>query len=252
VGAESLAHLVSRSTAIGGVQVNLSNPLPALGGTPPEPLAEVRLFAPGTARLELERAITPDDYARLVERGFAVQVQRAAAARRATGHCDEVHVAVDARGRLEPAPALLDEIAAYLARYRRIGHDVVVMAAAHVPLAVALEVCVLPGYLRGHVKAALLEVFSSQVRRDGTRGFFHPDNLSFGDGVYLISLVALAQAVPGVESVRVTQLERLGEGPAGELEGGRLPLGPLEIARLDNDPSFPENGQLHVALHGGR
>jgi hypothetical protein len=252
VGAGTLSHLVSRTVSFGGLGLQLTNPLAARGGTPPEPLAEVRLFAPDAARAELQRAITTEDYARLVERAFGDRVQRAAASRRTTGHCDEIRVAVDARGGLEPAPALLAEIGAYLERYRRIGHDVVVMPAAHVPLAVTLEVCVRRGYLRGHVKAALLDVFSSRLRRDGTRGLFHPDNLSFGEGIYLSRLVALAQAVTGVESVRVTQLERLGEGPAGELESGQLPLGPLEIARLDNDPSFPDNGRLRLTMLGGR
>jgi len=31
-----------------------------------------------------------------------------------------------------------------------------------------------------------------------------------------------------------------------------LPLGPLEIARLDNNPSFPENGKLTLDMRGGR
>ena len=31
-----------------------------------------------------------------------------------------------------------------------------------------------------------------------------------------------------------------------------LPLSPFEIARLDNDPSFPENGKLTLDMRGGR
>ena len=31
-----------------------------------------------------------------------------------------------------------------------------------------------------------------------------------------------------------------------------LPLGPFEIAQLDNDPSFPENGVLLLDVRGGR
>jgi hypothetical protein len=146
----------------------------------------------------------------------------------------------------------LDEIAQCLERYRRIGHDVAVVPAAYVPLEITLEVCVLPGYLRGHVKAALLDRFGNRVLRDGRRGIFHPDNLTFGEGIYLSKLVALAQATPGVESVQVKQLERLGEGPNSEIENGLLPLGPLEIARLDNDPGFPENGRLRLDMLGGR
>ncbi len=132
------------------------------------------------------------------------------------------------------------------------GHDLHVEAAHTVPLAITLEVCVLPGALRGHVKAALLDVFSSRVLPTGRQGFFHPDQLTFGDGVYLSRLVAAAQAVPGVESVRVTQLERQFEGPNRELEYGLLPLGPDEIAQVANDPDFPEHGQLTLVLKGGR
>jgi hypothetical protein len=58
--------------------------------------------------------------------------------------------------------------------------------------------------------------------------------------------------VDGVESVEVTQLERLGEGPNREIEDGVLPLGPLEIAHVDNDPSLPENGSFTLKMGGGR
>jgi predicted phage baseplate assembly protein len=147
---------------------------------------------------------------------------------------------------------LLDEIKEYLYPYRRIGHDLMVAQARYVPLDVAMEVCVQPDFLRGHVKAVLLDLFSNRVMPDGRRGFFHPDNLSFGDGIFLSQLVAAAQAVPGVESLLVTKLERLGEGPNHEIENGLLPLGPLEVVRLDNDPNFPENGQLRLEMRGVR
>jgi hypothetical protein len=55
-----------------------------------------------------------------------------------------------------------------------------------------------------------------------------------------------------VEGVVVTTLNRLDEPPSGELEAGILPLGPTEIARLDDDPSFPGNGRLTLDLRGGR
>jgi hypothetical protein len=97
-----------------------------------------------------------------------------------------------------------------------------------------------------------LGLFSNRLLPDARLGFFHPDNLTFGEGVYLSKLVAVAQAVPGVESVKVVKLERLFEGPNGEIENGILPLGPLEIARVDSDPSLPENGRLILDVRGGR
>jgi len=231
------------------VTLRSRNPLPAQGGTAPEALAEVKLFAPYAFRTELQRAITADDYARLAEKH---KVQRAAAALRWTGSWYEVLVAIDPLGALEADDELLNEIAGHLYRYRRIGHDLVVKPARYVPLDIEMIVCVLPHYLRGHVKAALLDVFSNRTLPDGRLGFFHPDNLTFGEGIYLSKLVAAAQAVPGVESVIVTNLERFDEGPNGEIENGLLPLGPLEIARLDNDSSFPQNGVLTLNMGGGR
>lgn len=252
VGAGAISHLAYRTTAPTGAIKTIRNPLPANGGTAPEPVAEVRLFAPHAFRKKLERAITPDDYAAIVLREFPNTVQRAAAQLRWNGSWYEILVAVDPLGRQEADAALLKEIEGRLYRYRRIGHDLVVKSAHRVPLDIELLICVLPGYLRGHVKAELLDLFSNRMLPDGRLGFFHPDNLTFGEGVYLSKLVAIAQAVPGVESVKINKLERLFEGPNGEIDNGVLPLGPLDIARVDNDPSVPENGRLVLDVRGGR
>ncbi len=161
-------------------------------------------------------------------------------------------VAIDPPGIEEADQPLLDEIAAYLEHYRRIGHDLKVVAAHYVSLDIELTVCVQAHFLRGHVKAALLDLFSNRVLPNGRLGFFHPDNLTFGTGIAVSKLVAVAQAVPGVQNVNVTKLERLFEGSNHELDNEFLPLGPHEIARLDNDPSFPEHGKLVLKMVGGR
>ena len=250
VGAEAISHVVSKGL-LDGVNLKPRNPLPAVGGKEPEPLADVKLFAPHAFRRRLERAITADDYAKIVMRDFEGQVQRAAAVLRWTGSWYKVLVSVDPLSQVETEPTL-DKIREHLYRYRRIGHDVVVKEAQYAPLDIEMRVCVLANYLRGHVKAALLALFGNRVLPDGRRGFFHPDNLTFGEGIYLSKLVATAQAVTGVESVSVTKLERLYKGPNGEIDNGILPLGPLEVARVDNDPSFPENGQFKLIMGGGR
>lgn len=258
VGANSIQHLVLQGQNLSGAVSGVHNPLPAVGGTLPEPLAQVRLFAPHAFRQRLERAITAADYAVIVERDFKSQVQRAIARIVWTGSRHEVMVAVDAIGSHAADGSLLQAIAAHLYRYRRIGHDVVVKAAQTVPLDIAIEVCVAPVYLQGHVKAALLQVFSNRRLPDGSLGFFHPDRLSFGEDVHLSKLLATAQAITGVASVKVTQFRRLIDplitasknNPA--LQSGVLALAPFEIARLDNDPSLPENGKLDLLMRGGR
>jgi hypothetical protein len=266
VGGDSLNHLVLRDMALSADAIRPRNPLPAVGGASPEPVAEVKLFAPHAFRTRIERAITAEDYARLSERNSAVQ--KAAAALRWTGSWYEARVAVDPLYKDGPtgeesdaeesgpaASGLLKEITDYLYPYRRMGHDLIVMPAQHVPLRIGLEVCVLPNYMRGHIKAELLKVFSNRnnlTRGGNRRGFFHPDNLSFGDGIYLSQLIASAKSVEGVETIRVTKLQRFGIPANDALETGVLPLGAMEIAQLDNDPSFPENGSLELMLRGGR
>ena len=251
VGADSVRYVVFRNKFVAG-SMFARNPLPARGGVAHESIADVKALAPGAVRKDLQRAVIADDYARLAERGRPESVQRAAADLRWAGSWYEVQTHVDPRGTETASAALLSEIEGSLYRFRRIGHDLTTGGARYVPLRVELQVCVLPHYLRGHVRAALLDVLSNRALAGGRRGLFHPDNLSFGEGVFLSRIVAAAQGVEGVESVAVKAMHRLFEGPRGELESGVLALGPLEVARLDNDPNYPERGVLVLDVRGGR
>lgn len=250
VGAETIVHAIFRDDRPQGITIHPRNPLPASGGVEPEPLAEVRLLAPETFRSELVRAVTGEDYARLAERHPAVQ--RAAAELRWSGGWYTAHVAIDPRGDREADPALLEEVRRSLYAYRRIGHDLVVAPARYVALDIAMTICMLPGYQRGHVRTALLNLFSSRMLSDGRRGLFHPDNLSFGTAIHLSRLVAAARTVEGVETVQITTFQRLYEPAAGELDAGLIAPGPLEIARLDNSPNAPDRGRLTLTMRGGR
>lgn len=252
VGAETISHAVVRDIPPTGLTLQPRNPFGASGGTEPEPLAEVKLFAPHAFRSSknLQRAISADDYARLAERN--PKVQRAAAELRWRGSWYEVVVAIDPFGSEEADQALSDEITAYLELYRRMGHDLKVVPANYVALDIAMRVCVQPHFLQGHVKAALLDAFSNRVLPNGQRGFFHPDNLTFGQGIAMSKLVAIAQAITGVQSVQVTRLRRLFDPIKGELKHEFLSISSKEIAQLDNDPSFPEHGKMKFEMIGGR
>ena len=250
VGADTITHLIFRDGTVSGLSLQPRNPLPAVGGTEPEPMAEVKLFASGAIRKDLQRAVTADDYARLAERSN--KLQRATAELRWTGSWHEARVAIDPRGAGEAEDELLREIEGRLHPYRRVGHDLKLVPANYVPLEIELTVCVRPYFQRGHVEAALRDAFSNRVLPGGQRGFFHPDQLTFGNGIYLSQLIATAQAVEGVESVAVKVLQRRFKEPGGEIESGVLPLGATEIAQLNNDPSFPEHGKLTLKMCGGR
>lgn len=281
VGAETITYIVLRNLTLSGAKVLPRNPLAATGGTDPELIDDVKLFAPYAFRNQLERAITAGDYAAIaednerrlearaaleaVDPGICAapftRLQRAKAALRWTGSWYTALVALDPVGSETADSELIDEVTLYLEPFRRMGYDLLVGPAQYVPLKVSLTICVLPNYLRGHVEAAALEALSNRVLPDGKLGFFHPDNLTFGAGVYVSRLLATVQAIPGVQNAMVTELERFEisePAPSVDQPGEELPmnsallLGPFEIAQLDNDPSFPENGVLVLDVRGGR
>jgi len=249
VGAEAISHIVLKNK-LSGIELLPRNPISATGGTEAETMDQVRLFAPYAFRYTIQRAITAEDYATLAKRH--PRVQEAKAVLRWTGAWYEVEVAIDPKDQAEAPEKLLAEIECMLRPFRRIGHDVRVRGATYVAIDLELTVCVKPDYLTGHVKAELIDLFSTRRLPDGRLGFFHPDKLTFGSGIMVSKLVALAQSVTGVENVIVTRLRRYREAAGRELTDGILRLGPLEIARLDNDRSSPENGTIAIQMKGGR
>ena len=73
------------------------------------------------------------------------------------------------------------------------------------------------------------------------------------DGVEGVGVLAEgAQDVEGVDSVEITTFQRQGVNSTQALTDGFMKLGPLEIARLDNDPNFRENGVFTLDMRGGR
>jgi hypothetical protein len=77
--------------------------------------------------------------------------------------------------------------------------------------------------------------------------------------VFVSPVIAAVQSAPGVLEAQLTRLDRLVPGrppptaqPDSIPSGGRLVLGPSEIARLDQDPNAPGNGRLTLLLRGGR
>jgi Baseplate J-like protein len=249
VGAEAISHIVLKNT-FSGITLRPRNPLVAAGGAEPETTDRVKLFAPYAFRATLQRAITAEDYAAIAMRH--PRVQSATAILRWTGAWYEVVVAVDPKEKAEADETLLDEIECMLRPFRRIGHDVRATKAIYVPLDIELTICVKPGYLSGHVKADLMDLFSNRLLADGRKGFFHPDNLTFGAGIMVSKLVALARSVTGVENVVATRLQRFDQPAGRELADGILKTGSIEIARLDNDRQSPENGKIKFNMVGGR
>ena len=226
-----------------------TNPLPGWGGRDPETLDQVRQRAPVAFRTQ-ERAVTADDYAQVAQR--FPEVSRAVATIGWTGSWRTIFVTVDRVNGLPINARFVDRLRTFLERYRLAGHDVEIQGPVFVPLELELSVCVQPGHFRADVRAALLDAFTDGIRADGQRGVFHPDELTFGETIYLSRIYAAAQAVPGVASVQITTFRRLGAGDSSGVDSGQLTFGRTEIARLNNDPNFPDRGVLRITLVGGQ
>jgi hypothetical protein len=251
VGAESLAHLVNLETGDDWPDVSgVRNPLPAWGGIDPEPMAEVKRLAPPAFHTEQKRAVTEADYTAAAEKHPAVA--KAVATFRWTGSWHTVFLTIDPLGRTDLPPELQDSIRNWVIRFTQAGYDLETDPPTFVPLEIEIDVCAARDHFRGHVEEAVLGALSNRLRSDGQPGFFHPDNFSFGQRLYLSQLYAAVEAVEGVDSAEVKVFQRFGKLPNNELEQGYVPIGRLEVIRLDNDPNFQENGVLRLNMLGGK
>lgn len=235
--------LVRMATDLDGVE-GVTNPLPATGGADRESMEEARQYAP-TAFATQERAVTTADWEMVAFR--LPEVQHAAARLTWTGSWWTVFLTLDLRGgrRLAGDPQFEAELVDRLDRYRLAGHDLELRDPVDLPVDLHLSVCVDPDRVADAVAVAIREVLSS------TTGFFHPDNFTFGQPLYLSDVVATVAEVTGVASVRVTEAHPVAATPGTEVGHGIIPAAALEIIRLDDDPSVPEHGTIHLTMEGG-
>jgi hypothetical protein len=68
----------------------------------------------------------------------------------------------------------------------------------------------------------------------------------------LSPVYAAARSVAGVISVTATKFQPQGVDSTQYLTAGQIKLGSLQVARLDNDPSYPDHGQLTLVMQGGK
>ena len=117
---------------------------------------------------------------------------------------------------------------------------------------IVLEICVDPNYFQSYVQQSLMQVLGTGVLPNGTNGLFNPDNFTFGQTVYLSQIYAAARSVPGVTAVTALTFQPEGVNTTQFLLAGVIKLGSLQVARLANDPNFPDHGQLTLVMQGGK
>jgi hypothetical protein len=159
---------------------------------------------------------------------------------------------VEPKGGGTLTPNLQTTLQQNLERYRLAGQDLKLESPQYVSLQITLNVCVDPSYFQTDVEQALLQVLGNQILPNGQKGFFYPDNFTFGQSVYLSPVYAAARSVAGVTLVTATEFQPQGVDTTQYLATGQIKLGSLQVARLDNDPNYPDHGQLTLIMQGGK
>lgn len=241
---------------------SVTNPLPASGGVEPESMEEVKMNAPKNIKRELfmYMAITPEDYElaakNYTENGVKV-IARAKATFVWTGSWNTVFVSVDPIGTEELSDELKNGLEKFLNEKKLAGYDLKVVPAVYVPLYIKLKISVNPDFFVKDVRESLNQILSNRTF-NGKKGFFHPDNFTFGDSVFASRLYYAVKNTPGVDFVDILSFKRLRE-PAGEYDTAKsenlvdsIPIGEFEIMQLENDRNFPEKGILKLEFDGGK
>ena len=244
VGANSLGMIVSDNKGI----TSIRNPMTARGGADPEPIMRAQQMAPNSFQKQ-QRAVTENDYTEILEKH--PDIQKAKATIRWTGSWHTVFVTIDRFGGLDVDESFKEKILAYLEKYRLAGYDLEVVHPSYLPINIILRIYVLPDQYRESVRERLLEEFSNRKLSSKKNGFFHPDNFTFGQSLFLSQLYKAALDVDGVASVEILEFKRWGKEPRQEIQDGFIKSGISEIIRADNDPTFPDNGKIDFEMCGG-
>jgi len=222
----------------------VTNPLPITTGVDPEEPEPIKQLAPEAFRAVTFRAVRPEDYAEIAER--LPGVQRAGARFRWTGSWLSTFVTADPLDSFELSPELRTELVNLMDCVRQAGREVFVRDPRFVNIDLEITLCVQPFAYAGQVKARVLEAL---VGRSGVRpkkGFFHPDNFTFGTPLRRSALEAVIQDVAGVLAIDGMCIRARGITdwrPFTELD---FAVADDQVIRLQNDARFPERGSLRI------
>ncbi len=246
VGRHAIAHLVTDDKSITALIQEVRNPLPVTSGQDAESIETARLSAPHAFQTPLS-CVSPDDFAAQALQLPSGGVRQARARIERTGNWQTVFVYVQRQGGRSMNAAFRQQLLDWLRPRAMSGYEVAIRPPRMVALDLHLRVWVAPHRFRSAVRQAVQEALGNGVQENGERGFFHPDNLSFGQSIYRSEVIRAAMALEGVARVEIGRFSR--QDDARHLDP--LPIGELEIARLDADPHRPQHGTLRVDMEGG-
>lgn len=250
VGNVAADSVTAIAPAAAGLISAARNPFPATDGADAEIADHIRRMAPQAFRAVQYRAVRAEDYEAAAE--TLPWVQKAVTSFRWTGSWMTVFTAVDPLGSEQISTAEQVQLVELLNRRRLAGYESYAPPPQYLSIDLRVEVCVQDGWLDGDVEEGVLNRLGSSTRPDDSTGFFFADRFSFGTPLYRSRLEAAIQGVPGVAGVSAIAYRQRGTF-AGFLDLPEvIAPAPMQILRVDNDPSWPERGTIRVIAEGGR
>ncbi len=225
------------------------NPQAVTDGVDPESAREIRLLAPEAYQSDVLFALRPSDYGRQAQRFDFVQ--RAQGTARWTGTWPSIFVSADPFGAANLSREQRDTLEAWMDCVRQAGREVIVREPQTIGIDLVIVLCIEPTAYAAHVLTQAQELMLGRGLDGRPKGFFHPDNFSFGTPLRRSALEATLQGIPGVQSVRRITLRLRGAQRFRIMRELVLKVGRDQILRLDNDPLRPEHGSLRFVTQGG-
>jgi PAS domain S-box-containing protein len=249
------AGAVSSLTRVDGTGLDLpnvtsvTNPLPVTNGVDPESLEDIKLLTPEAYRADVLFAVRPEDFGRQAER--LPWVQRAQGTFRWTGSWLTAFVAADPLGAFELSDERREELEHLMGCVRQAGREVIVTDPRFLAIDLIIGICVETYAHPGQVIAQVRERLFGRRGARPTKGFFHPDNFTFGTPLRRSALEAAIHDVDGVRAVTSIQMRERGKTRFTELQKLLFEPGPNEVIRIENDPVHPERGTASFFTEGG-
>lgn len=258
IGAGQLVNLQPLTGALNGALLTASNPFDVTDGREPEAVERIRRNAPEAFRARQLRAVTLADYIRRAEE--VAGVSRAVARYAWTGSWRTVRIAIDPAGFTalgdERSEALWSDlrprVADHLEAVRLIGEDIELRPPRYVPLEIRVVVCADDAYWREDLRFVLEQEFSDGWTADGRRGFFHPDQWTFGQSLHRSMIEGRLQRIAGIRHLVSLTMKRFSAPLPGVPGAPLLEIGFDETLLLANDPDHLERGLIRFDIQGGR
>jgi hypothetical protein len=229
--------------------LSVTNPWPVLDGADPESAADIKLLTPEAYRADRFFALQAADYGEQAQK--LPFVQRANGKFRWTGSWNTVFVAADPLGSFTLSDDQFAELEEWMDCVRQAGRDVIVKDPKFRTLDLEITICVQPFAYPGQVVQAVFEALMGRRGPRPKKGFFDPDNFTFGVPFRRSALEAAIQDVPGVRSVQQIRKRERGRLGFALMTEFSVEVAPDEVFRLENDPVHPERGSLRIRTTGG-